>query len=398
MKKSVKDLYRLVRPLSTEKRKLLSMAAEYIDEEDMGLLKGYLKLDRCFGRVEQFKTTPEVFEDKEWPLFKSHLKDKDLHEFLKRIDGVIDEKARLDAFLSFAPNALDTITGQVANNIVGLDTAKRAAAIQLFAADPFHILMVGDPGTGKTDILRSLYEMSPRGSFGLGSGVSGVGLSAAAKGDEILKGLLPLADEGIACIDELNLIKAKDLASLYNAMEKGFVSYDKGTKHETLSARVRVCATANPDKQTFVGRSAEVLRKQIPFGDALVSRFHLIFVIRQPSEKEFEEIAKQIVRGKRSSIKKHDADFLKQYVAHANTLDVSLAPEFELEIVEFVKRLKRDEKKFLTEIGPRIVVGIVRIVKAIARSELSTTVNKRHLREAFELVEDALYVRKDHET
>jgi len=395
MKKTMRDLYKLVRPLSGEKRQALNMATEYLDEEDMKLLRQYIKMDRCFARIESFKTSEDVFGDKEWPLFKSHLKNEEVHEFLQRINNEITEKSKLDAYLAFAPIALESITGQIAKNIVGLDLEKRSGAIQLFSKEAFHILMVGDPGTGKTDILRSVSSLSPISSYGLGSGVSGVGLSAAAKGDEIMKGLLPLADGGIACIDELNLVKAKDIGSLYNAMEKGFVSYDKGSKHETLPARVRVCATANPKNQTFVGQSAEVLRKQIPFDDALVSRFHFIFIVRKPDDKQFEEIAKKIVQGQKSAIVPEDASFIQQYVRHALTIDVDLSPEFELEIVDFVKRLKKDEKKCIGEVGPRTVVGIVRFIRAIARSELSTVVNKRHIREGFDLLEQILYIRRD---
>lgn len=392
MAKRLGDLFRLAFPMNAEKSLIYGMAGKYLDDEDLSSLKHFLKLDRCFARIERFAT--QRFPDQEWPQFRSHLKGEELHEFLDRINKIIAEKAKLEAFLRFAPKAHDAIQGVIAPNIVGMDSEKISAGYQLFAEEPIHILLIGDPGTGKTDILRSVHTLAPIASFGLGSGVSGVGLSAAAKGDELLKGLLPLADGGIACIDELNLIKAKDLASLYNAMEKGFVSYDKGGKHETLSARVKVCATANPEHGQFVGKSAEVLRKQIPFTDALLSRFHLTFIVRKPSEKEFEEITKRIVQEKNESLAEGDVQFLKQYVAHALTIDVELDKQSELEVVGFIKRLKKDERKFIVEIGPRHVIGVVRLAKAIARAELAHTVTKDHIKEAFRLTEDALYVRR----
>ncbi len=395
MAKRMVDLIKLAFPLNKDKRKALDLAGRYLDEEDMSVLKHYLKIDRCFAVIESFKTSQELFDDVEWPHFKSHLQGKELHEFLDRVNNNVAQQTKLEAFLAFGPGALDRIAGAIAPNIVGLADEKLASAIQLFAKDPLHVLMIGDPGTGKTDILRSLEKIAPISSFGLGSGVSGVGLSASVKGDQIMKGLLPLADGGIACIDELNLIKAKDLAALYNAMEKGFVSYDKGSKHETLSAKVRVCATANPVHGEFVGKTAEIIRKQIPFGNPLLSRFHMIFTVRKPSDKEFEQITKKIVSDEKTELSSNDIDFLQEYVKHASSIDVKLDGAFEVEVVGFIQKLKKDEKKFLQEVGPRTVVGLVRLVKAIARAELSQNVKKKHLDIASKLYERTLWRKND---
>jgi replicative DNA helicase Mcm len=394
MKKTLWDLIKLILPLNAEKRHALHMAAPYIEPQEAKALKHFLKMDRTFPVMQKFHTTPALFEDKEWPFFKSHIKDDDLQRFLAGINTTISDKARHEAFLAFAPNAFERIAGQIAPNIVGMEDLKEAAAIQLFAKEPVHLLLIGDPATGKTDILRSVNHFAPIGSFGLGSGTSAAGLGASAKGDNLILGLLPIADEGIACIDELNLMKAKDMAALYNAMEKGFITYDKGGRHEQLPARVRVCATANPSSDTFIGKSVEALRKQIPFEDALLSRFHFTFIVRKPSDEEFETITERIVKGERVKQHREDQVFVKEYVRHALTIDVALDPGFERRIVDFIKEMKSDERKFLVEIGPRTVVGLVRTVKAIARSELSQAVDEQHLEKAFGLLRRALYVRK----
>jgi DNA replicative helicase MCM subunit Mcm2 (Cdc46/Mcm family) len=397
MKKTFWDLIKLLLPMSAEKRHALSQAALYLSEDEQRILRQYLKLDRTFPVVQKFHTSATLFEDKEWPFFKSHIQDEQLHRFLASINSQITEKARAEAFQQFAPHALEHIQLHVGPNLLGMEELKAACAIQLFATpkEPVHVLLIGDPGTGKTDILRSLHALSPVSSFGLGSGTSGAGLSAMAKGDDVIKGLLPLADSGIACIDELNLMRAKDMASLYNAMEKGFITYDKGAKHEQLPARVRVCATANPAGDTFIGKSAEILKKQIPFDDALLSRFHLIFLVRKPTDEEFEQIASHIVKNeKKRTIPAEDAAFIKAYVERSQEVEVELDPRFEQQIVAFIKELKADERHFVIEVGPRTVVGVVRIVKAVARAELSQSVDEQHLRTAFSIVRKALYVRQ----
>jgi replicative DNA helicase Mcm len=394
MKKTLWDLIKLILPLNAEKRHALHMAAPYLEQQDVRALKQFLKLDRTFPVIQKFHTSPELFEDKEWPFFKSHLKDEELHKFLERINAEMAQKAKHEAFLAFAPHALERISHHIAPNIVGMDDHKSAVAMQLFAKDAVHILFIGDPGTGKTDILRGLHQLAPISSFGLGSGTSGAGLGAMAKGDDIIKGLLPLADNGIACIDELNLMKAKDMAALYNAMEKGFITYDKGGKHEQLPAHVRVCGTANPKNDVFIGKSAESLRKQIPFEDALLSRFHLVFIVRKPSAAEFEKITAKIVSGERHKLPKEDIQFIKEYVSYAKDIDVQLDAHLEQEVVAFIKELKADERQFLMEVAPRTVVGVVRLAKAIARSELAQSVDNDHLKKAFALVRSTFYVRE----
>ncbi len=153
-------------------------------------------------------------------------------------------------------------------------------------------------------------------------------------------------------------------------------------------------ATANPSTGSFVGHSAEVLRKQVPFDDPLLSRFHFIFIVRKPSEQEFAQIAARIVRGEKLTVSDADAAFLAQYLERAGTIEVTLGAQLEGQIVAFVRSLKEDERKFLTEVGPRTVVGVVRAVKAVARAELAQHATEAHARVAIGLLRDALYVRK----
>jgi replicative DNA helicase Mcm len=254
--------------------------------------------------------------------------------------------------------------------------------------------LLGDPGTGKTDILRSAAKLSPVSSFGLGSGTSGAGLVVTVKGNEVIKGLLPMADKGICAIDELNLMKKEDYAGLYNAMEKGFVSYDKGGKHYKFDARIRVVSTANPKGDKFEGKNVEELRKEIPFDSALLTRFHLIFFIKKPGLEKFKKIAESILSGEKTKVKKGDIEFIKGYIKAVDDKirNVEFPKERQKEVINFVEEIKKKEEEHLIEISPRFVIGIMRLCKSLARMEARDSVQTKDIERIKEIVIDSLKI------
>ena len=393
MKKSLLDIIKLLLPMGSQKKELITIAYKYLDEQDLSDIKYYLKMDKLFGIKQEYDTT--LLETKPWVEFKTHVGDKEVQELIKKVNELIKTSVDEQTFEEFSAVAKEKIPQLIANNIAGLDDEKFATSLALFAKEPMHVLFLGDPGTGKTELLRSAAALSPKSSFGLGSGSSGVGLAAMYKGDELIKGLLPQADKGVACIDELNLMKPQDRASLYNAMEKGFVSYDKGGKHLQIDARVVVLATANPKDDQFVGQGAAILKKQVPFQQALLSRFHLVFIIRRPDKHQLGSIARSIVRKEKQTLKKADLKFVQSYVSAMHTQEVDFPKDFEPMVVNFIEDLHEDENKFLVEVGPRTVVGVIRMTQAYARMQGKTLCEQEDLLEIMRLVKRTYYVRKE---
>ena len=311
----------------------------------------------------------------------------------EELNNKINSGIWLKKFRLFAGKAWYVVPKLISPEIVGMDDVKKVATLQLFSTERFHILLLGDPGTGKTEILRSASEFAPISSFGLGSGTSSVGLSVTVIGKEIHPGLLPMADNGLCCIDELNLMKKDDRASLYNAMEKGFVTYDKGSHHYRFDARIKVIATANPKGDEFTGDSVDDFKKSLPFDPALLSRFHIVFLVRKPRIDEFIAIAEKIIEGtSKINIKKHDIEFVKNYIKFAEKIDVEFNTEFKNEIKIFAGNVRIHEDELLISVTPRVVVGIMRLSLASARMELRSKVEKDDVMRAIEVFEASLKV------
>ncbi len=393
MDKNIGDFFKVFRSLSNSERHLLKEVDQILEKRDFSKLKYLLKIKKIQLTDKSFGISEKLVKDILRPFIKAKIDDKDIKNAVEEWNEAIEEKFKLEAFKQFSEIAETNIIKLIAPNIIGLDEVKEAAALQLFSDDSLHILLLGDPGTGKTDILRSIYEMSPISSFGLGSGTSGAGLSLIKQGKAVIKGLLPLANNGICCIDELNLMKKEDRGSLLNAMEKGFVTYDKGTTHIKMDAKISVLATANPTGDKFIGKNADLIKKQLPFDPALISRFHLVFLIRKPGTEEFVNIAKKIIRKDKVEENKADYKFIKDYVDFSRKIDVEFDHDLETEIIEFVRDVKNNENKYIIEVSPRLVLGIIRMVKANARISLRNKVTHKDLKRVLDTLRHSLAIR-----
>ena len=137
------------------------------------------------------------------------------------------------------------------------------------------------------------------------------------------------------------------------------------------------------------------MKKQLPFDPALLSRFHLVFLLRKPSKKEFLEIAKSIVEGSDRIVNEKESEFVKQYVAYAQKTKVEFDKKLQPVITDFFEGVKDREQELLIELSPRLVVGVVRLSKAVARLSLRSKVTHDDVREVLGLVEKSLVIPKD---
>ena len=231
------------------------------------------------------------------------------------------------------------LIASVAPSIYGYDMIKLALALQMFGGvrkqkkdgtfirGDMHILLVGDPGVAKSQMILFISKVAPKSRFVAGKGASGAGLTATVVKDEFLRGwaleagAMVLADKGLLCIDELDKISKDDTAALHEALEQQQISIAKANVQATLRAQTTVLAAANPKMGRFDPYG--VIGQQIDLPPALISRFDLIFIMRDLPEKEkdtniaIKVLLNQSMMGAEPEIK---ADLLRKYVAFAKQL------------------------------------------------------------------------------
>ncbi len=383
------DLIRLAKPLNKNQKKAVEEISQYLQKEDVPEVINLIKQNKIAIGESSLNISKKLLKCESFYTLTQNTTDERITKYIDKLNATIIEKHREKYIGKFSKTAMEKITKYIGRDIEGFETIKKAITLQLFATERIHILLLGDPGTGKTDMLRGASALHPISSFGLGSGTTGAGLTITAKGKDVSKGLLPMADGGICAIDELNLMDQKERASLYNAMEKGFVTYDKSGKHFRFEARVRVLATANPKGDKFTAKDIAGLKKQLPFDPALLSRFHLVFLIRKPNVEEFLKITSKILKNKKQK-NNGDTDFIKRYIEIAENIEVTLPERFEKQIKEFVEKIKTNEDKFLIEVSPRIVIGFIRLAKASARMKLKSKVEQEDIDLVINIVNEGL--------
>ncbi|WJX45300.1 DNA replication licensing factor, mcm4 component [Trifolium repens] len=329
-----------------------------------------------------------------------------------------EEKVAQLKELSKQPDIYERLTKSLAPNIWELDDVKKGLLCQLFGGNALklasgasfrgdiNILLVGDPGTSKSQLLQYIHKLSPRGIYTSGRGSSAVGLTAyVAKdpetGETVLEsGALVLSDRGICCIDEFDKMSDNARSMLHEVMEQQTVSIAKAGIIASLNARTSVLACANPSGSRYNPRLSVIDNIHLP--PTLLSRFDLIYLMLDKADEQTDRrLAKHIVSLHFKDYENMEQDVLDlstltDYVSYARKhIHPQLSDEAADELITgYVKirgrgKFTGSSKKVITA-TPRQIESLLRLSEALARIRFSEWVEKHDVVEAFRLLEVAM--------
>ena len=315
------------------------------------------------------------------------------------------------------PYVHERIYASIAPSIKGHEQIKESIALLLFGGvgktlpdgtrlrGKSNILMIGDPGTGKSQILKFVAGLAARGLYTSGKGTTAAGLTAAVVHDTesgamtLEAGALVLSDQGIACIDEFDKMDPNDRTAIHEAIEQHTVSIAKAGIVATLNARTSILAAANPTLGRYESSLSVQDNIRLPF--TILSRFDLIWILVDTVEATRDrELAQFILdmhqmkktRGQTKS-SPIAPDFLKKYIGYSNRYVIpQLTPEAAEVIENFYVDLRKSAEGGASPvpITARQLESLVRLSEARAKMALRSKVSKEDAQAAIRLMEESL--------
>ena len=295
-------------------------------------------------------------------------------------------------------NILERMASKVAPGIIGHVSEKKAMILQAAGCEDMtggkirrrgriHILFVGDPGTGKSQLLMAAKSLSPKTVYV--TDASAAGLTAAV--DEVngkrvmVAGVMVLADNGIAAIDELDKMRKEDREGIHPAMESGEIKKSKAGLHASFKSRASVIAAANPKYSRF--STGEGIPQQIDIEGSLLDRFDLIFIFAErPGTESYErQRAIQILTG---AADEEEDGFLMKYIQYSKRFFPKMPSSVIEKIGEYFANMKSQHKE--GNLNTRTLESLQRLTLASARLRLSDTANEEDFENAKELMDTYL--------
>ncbi|XP_063283069.1 DNA replication licensing factor MCM5 [Pelobates fuscus] len=319
--------------------------------------------------------------------------------------------------LASKPRIYETVAKSIAPSIYGSSDIKKAIACLLIGGSrkrlpdgltrrgDINLLMLGDPGTAKSQLLKFVERCSPIGVYTSGKGSSAAGLTASVMRDPVTRnfimegGAMVLADGGVVCIDEFDKMREDDRVAIHEAMEQQTISIAKAGITTTLNSRCSVLAAAN----SVFGRWDDTKGEEnIDFMPTILSRFDMIFIVKdEHNEQRDMTLAKHVMNVHLSARTQMNAvegeielSTLKKFIAYCR---MKCGPRLSAESAEKLKNRyvlmrngareheRESEKRSSIPITVRQLEAVVRIAESLSKMKLQPFATETDVDEALRL-------------
>jgi replicative DNA helicase Mcm len=386
---------------------------EEVESGDRVIINGEMALKRPDDNKVAYEP---YFNGHSLEVEKTDYEDIDIEEYEDAIESIADGEHG---------DPYDLLVNSLAPKIEGMDIIKEALILQLFGGirveypdgstdrGNSHVLLLGDPGTAKSSLLHAVNEIAPRATFASGKGASAAGMTAAAVSDDfgnaawsVEAGALVIANEGIACVDEIDKVQENAVNSMHEALENERVNVNKAGINTTLPAQTALLAAGNPKYGRF--DQYEPIADQIELDPALMSRFDLMIMLDDEPDAEQDPVVIGSILDSHQLAAAHTAgddlsdeelqeikptipqEALRAYIAKAKR---DVYPRLTDEIKEAVKnwftelRLANgDNEDTPIPVTFRKLEGVIRLMEASARVRLADEVAREDFERAKKLI------------
>lgn len=304
------------------------------------------------------------------------------------------------------------IIRSIAPSIYGYEDVKEAISYLLFSGVPktlpdgvsirgdVNLLLIGDPGTAKSQLLQYVARIAPRGLYTSGRGTTAAGLTAAvvrekAGGLVLEAGALVLADKGVCSIDEFDKMRPEDRVAIHEAMEQQTISVSKGGIVATLNARSSILAAANPALGRY--EPSRTVAENITLPITVLSRFDLIFIMKDVPQRELdtkmsEHILSLHTSGAAPIVPPIPPQLLRKYISYAKRIVPRITEETVKRFEAFYLKMRAVSEPTTSPVAitPRQLESLVRLAEARARAALRSEVTAEDAEAVIKLVEKSL--------
>ena len=317
-----------------------------------------------------------------------------------------EDKKQIQEEIASNPKFFEKLKNSIAPSIYGYDEIKEALCLFMVGGDKktredgsirrgsIHICLIGEAGTGKTSFIKRVCLLSPKSRFVSGKGATGTGLTAAVVKDEFIKGwsleagALVLASGGITGIDEIDKMDKETMGYLNEAIESQSISISKANIQAVLPCETSVILGGNPKNGRFDDNSLAIEQIEIP--TPLLSRFDLVFLIRdRPDKQRDSEIVNFIVNSDYGvvSIDTYPLGFIRKYIVIAKGIKIeAINSSAKKKVYDYYLQLRSYTGKGVS-ITARQLEGIYRLAEASAKLRLSSIIEEYDVDKAIRILD-----------